>query len=642
VRIVGTAGHVDHGKSALVISLTGHDPDRFIEERERGMTLDLGFAPLRFPDGTRAGVIDVPGHERFLHNMLAGAAGIDVLLLVIDAVEGPRRQTLEHLRILDLLNVRSAVIVLTKADLVDEARLSAAAALAREACLGTIAEGAPLVAISNVTGSGIDELMQVIREAVAGLPPHAADAPAYLPVDRVFALPGHGTIVTGTLMQGTIRRGDVLRLQPSGHVARIRGVQIFGETVAEATAGSRVALNIAGLEPDAISRGEVLAAPEFAPRSELRVDFTPVREALPLLKRRLPVRTHIGSAEIPGRLVFDTSVPIDVVPTRATVTLTRPTVFYPGSRLVLRRMSPKDLLGGAVVTVDDGLDGAVDLYGRPPRPSELDPIQSACLRTVEASRLTPLSIAAIAAGANITTSLAQTSVAALVAAGDVIALHKPEEYLSRRATDAAFELAAATMRDCQTRNPWKLGSAIEEIAAGVGVSKSLAERLSASWRDERRIARRAAMWHLPDFAPRLTPEQRAFFEKALAADPSSFVPASHEAVVKAADATQIVGLRDALESLVAAGGLVKIGDDLYRKSQIRRARSAVVEIMSRGPAGATMATLRDAFGTSRRYALPLLEYFDSVGLTVRIGDLRRLRMPAIVDEAVSEDRDGRP
>src|SRR5579863_3320035 len=234
MRIVGTAGHVDHGKSALVISLTGHDPDRFAEERERGMTLDLGFAPLRFDDGTVAGIIDVPGHERFLHNMLAGAAGVDVLLLVIDAVEGPRQQTHEHLAILGLLNVKRSIVVLTKADLVDGARLDDAEREVRAACAGTIADGAPVIAVSNVTGDGIPALRRAISEALAALPKQRLGAPAYLPVDRVFALPGHGTIVTGTLMQGSIRADDAMLLLPSRQRARIRGLQIFGERVERA------------------------------------------------------------------------------------------------------------------------------------------------------------------------------------------------------------------------------------------------------------------------------------------------------------------------------------------------------------------------------------------------------------------------
>ncbi len=275
MHIVGTAGHVDHGKSSLVIALTGHDPDRFIEEQQRGMTLDLGFAPLRFPDGVEAGIIDVPGHERFLHNMLAGAAGMELLLLVIAAPEGPKRQTFEHLHILNFLNVSRAIIVLTKIDLVDFEDREIAAALAQEACQGTVAQDAPVVMVSTVTGEGIESLKSAIHDALADLAPRRIQAPAYLPVDRVFALPGHGTIVTGTLMQGVVTVGDALALQPSGIAARVKNLQIFGKRVESASGGSRVAVNLPGIDVDRIARGEALVAPrEFEPAREFVVDFS--------------------------------------------------------------------------------------------------------------------------------------------------------------------------------------------------------------------------------------------------------------------------------------------------------------------------------------------------------------------------------
>ena len=216
MHVVGTAGHVDHGKSSLVRALTGTDPDRWIEERLRGMTLDLGFAHLRYDDGIEAGIVDVPGHERFLHNMLAGAAGMELLLLVVAANEGVRPQTLEHLAIAGFLNVRRAIIVLSKCDLVDATDRARAEAAVRAAIAGTVAHDAPAVAVSSLTGEGIEELRAAIHAALVALPPRPAEAPAFLPVDRVFALPGRGTIVTGTLMQGTLRTGDTLRLDPPG------------------------------------------------------------------------------------------------------------------------------------------------------------------------------------------------------------------------------------------------------------------------------------------------------------------------------------------------------------------------------------------------------------------------------------------
>jgi selenocysteine-specific elongation factor len=305
MHVLGTAGHVDHGKSALVRALTGTDPDRWIEEKLRGMTLDLGFAHLRFADGVDAGIVDVPGHERFLHNMLAGAAGMELLLLVVAANEGPRPQTIEHLAILNYLNVRRAIVVLTKSDLVDADELAIARHLTAEAVRGSVAEDAPVVAVSTVTGEGLDELRSAIHDALRALPPREPNAPAYLPVDRAFALAGHGTIVTGTLMQGAIAAGETLHLTPPGRAVRVRSLQVFGERKERVEGGARVAANLPGVETAEIGRGAVLASAQFVPKTSFDVSFRPLPGALRMLRRRTPVRVHIGAAEILGTLVFD-------------------------------------------------------------------------------------------------------------------------------------------------------------------------------------------------------------------------------------------------------------------------------------------------------------------------------------------------
>ncbi|GAC1532581.1 MAG: hypothetical protein NVS2B8_21390 [Vulcanimicrobiaceae bacterium] len=305
MHILGTAGHVDHGKSSLVRALTGTDPDRWIEEQLRGMTLDLGFAHLRFPDGLEAGIVDVPGHERFLHNMLAGAAGMELLLLVVAANEGPRPQTLEHLAVLQYLSVKKTIVVLTKSDTVDAEELAFARELVAESLAGTIAAGAATIAVSTITGDGLPALRTAIHDALAELAPRAPSAPAYLPIDRVFALPGHGTIVTGTLMQGRIAAGDQLMLAPLGREVRVRSVQVFGEKRDDVAGGARVAINVPGVETHELARGAVLASAQFVTRSAVDVRFRALPSALAILKRRTPVRAYLGAAEIVGTLVFD-------------------------------------------------------------------------------------------------------------------------------------------------------------------------------------------------------------------------------------------------------------------------------------------------------------------------------------------------
>ena len=618
MRIVGTAGHVDHGKSSLVISLTGHNPDRWVEERERGMTLDLGFAPLRFDDGLEAGIIDVPGHERFIHNMLAGAAGVDVLLLVVDALEGPRAQTLEHLEILNFLNVARAIVVVTKADLVDDATLARTADDVRIATAGTIAQDAPVIAVSNVTGAGIEQLKAAIHGALVALPPPRTDAPAFLPIDRVFALPGHGTIVTGTLMQGTLRAGDTLALQPSGVAARVRSLQTFGRKIDEALAGARVAANIPGIDASVVRRGDVLAArSEFEPMTKISIEFTPLARALPLLRRRTPVRVHVGAAEIEGRLYFEQR-PTDERATRGSLVLSGPTVVYAGSRLIVRRLSPKELLGGGVVLGGTYISASA---------AEGDYADNPVLAAIEAAGLTPMPLRKIAAAANVREEVAAAAIEVLVADGCVVALAKPVEYIGRGAFEAAFARASDALRARHTSAPWRLGCSTTEIAAAVGVGDAVTLRLLAAWHDDGRIGYRARYWYAPDFTPSLSKEQRAFFDGALTVDAAApLTPASHDAVMAAADERRIPGVRDAFETLVAAGALVRIGDDVYRRGQMDRAQAIVADVLKGG--GATTSQVRTALGVSRKYALPLLEHFDSAGLTVRDGDLRRLRARA--------------
>ncbi len=296
MHVLGTAGHVDHGKSSLVRALTGTDPDRWIEERLRGMTLDLGFAHLRFPDGVEAGVVDVPGHERFLHNMLAGAAGMELLLLVVAANEGPKPQTREHLAILAYLNVKKTIVVLSKCDTVDAEELAFARELVSEQVADTIAAGAPLVAVSSVTGEGLERLRELIHEALVALPPRAPEAPAYLPVDRVFALPGHGTIVTGTLMQGRIAVGDQLALSPLGRSVRVRNIEVFGRKRASVEGGVRVALNLPGVETKDIARGAVLAMGVFLGASTKIVD----RATSEVFVGRVPAYSVVVPGTLPG------------------------------------------------------------------------------------------------------------------------------------------------------------------------------------------------------------------------------------------------------------------------------------------------------------------------------------------------------
>lgn len=616
MHIIGTAGHVDHGKSSLVRALTGTNPDRWIEEQLRGMTLDLGFAHLRFPDGVDAGIVDVPGHERFLHNMLAGAAGMELLLLVVAANEGPRPQTLEHLAILDYLNVKQAIIVLTKSDLVDREELGFVEELVREQTRGTIAADARAIAVSATTGAGLDELRAAIHAALVALPMRAPNAPAFLPIDRVFALAGHGTIVTGTLMQGKIAVGDSLTLQPSGTVVRVRSLQVFGEKRDAIDGGARVAANIPGVDVADIVRGDVLAAPEFAASDRFRVRFTPRANILATLRRRQPVRAYVGSAELLGTLVFAV-VPTTTETLDAQLFLRRPTIAFPGETYVLRRLSPKDLLGGGTLELGDAPLAEA--------PSDDSPDVAAVARALRETQLVARPIKEISAVANLREERVDEILTDLLADGRARKLAKPVAYIDGSATDAVLTRALDALILKHAAEPWSLGLTSLGLARLLALDETLLVRILASYVEDARLAYRAGYYATLAFTPRLSEEQRAFFDRFVVLDPlQPYLPGSLEALVGEVKRTKLPGVSQALDTLVATGALVKVGDSIYRGTQVADVRGKL-EAYLRKEQQITMAQFRDIVGTSRKFAVPLLEFFDATGVTVRSGDLRMLR-----------------
>ena len=616
MHIVGTAGHVDHGKSSLVAALTGTNPDRWLEERLRGMTLDLGFAHLRFDDGTEAGIVDVPGHERFLHNMLAGAAGMDLLLLAVAADEGAMPQTLEHLQILRFLNVRRTLVVLTKSDLLDGEALDFAAESVTESLRGTIAAGAPLIAVSTVTGNGMDALRAMIHSELRSLPARNAVAPAYLPIDRVFALPGHGTIVTGTLLQGSIAVGDRVKLEPSGKIVRVRSLQTFGRRAERANGGSRVAANLPGVEVHEIARGEVLGSPQFDAADAFDVRFEALPQGLPILRRRNHVRAYIGSAEILGTLLFE-EPPADETPVPGRLFLRGKTVAYPGTAFVVRRISPKTLLGGGRV---EGASGAVVAAYEPVGTQD-----AAVLGVLRAHGLEALEATAIAREANLREDAVGAALGALLERGDALRVQRPVAFVEMRAAQAFLDRVLAHLGERHEREPWSMGMTTLALSRALAMPETLLVRLLAAFADDGRIANRAGYYCRSEHTPKLAPAQRALFDAAVPVDPAApFAPASLADVVARVKQSRVEGIGAAFETLVAKGALVKVGECLYRGTQIAEIH-AKVETFIRAEKQMTMAQFRDLLGTSRKFAVPLLEWCDSHGITVRSGDVRVLR-----------------
>ena len=354
--IIGTAGHIDHGKTALIRALTGRDTDRLKEEKKRGITIDLGFTWFDLPGGERAGIIDVPGHEKFIRNMAAGVAGMDLVLLVIAADEGIMPQTREHMDIMELLGVQRYIIVLNKCDLADEEWIGMVETEIRRETRGTILETAPLVRVSAVAGSGIDELKARIAETALGMPEReSAEGKARLPIDRVFTAAGFGTVVTGTLLEGTIRTGDLLTLYPQGASCRVRGIQVYNQDAESCCAGQRAALNLAGTGRDEIRRGCVLAAPDSI-RSGKNVDvrLRLLKSAGRVVKNQTRLHFHSGSAEMLCRAVLldaDSIAPGESC--LAQLRMETDTALKPGDRFIVRFYSPVETIGGGVVLEPD-------------------------------------------------------------------------------------------------------------------------------------------------------------------------------------------------------------------------------------------------------------------------------------------------
>lgn len=574
---VGTAGHIDHGKTWLVRALTGKDTDRLPEEQRRGISIDLGYAPLELPDGRRLSVIDVPGHERFVRTMVAGATGIDLFLLVIDAAEGARPQTLEHVTILRLLGVDAGVVAITKADLVDEETLEIAIEEARE-----LVPEAEVVAVSAKTGMGLDELKAALARVADRASGRDASGPARLYIDRVFTLRGIGTVVTGTLWSGTVAEGDVLQVAPRGEVVRVRSVQVHDAAVERATAGERVALGLPGVDRRALHRGEALITPGAFP-SSYRLDVE-LEELVPI-DGGARVSVHHGTSRIPARVAR-------VGAQTAQLRLEAPVVAARGDRIVLRG---ETTLGGATV-----LDPA------PPR--RLDEERLALLERgdprsiVSATVHSPVSVEALRSRGLLSPAELEEGLGAVVQAGGWA--------FSQIWLEETRESVVERLRARAEAEPLEPGLAVAELLPPEPWAPAVLPLLP--------VERRGSMAYLPGVAASLG--ARAAAAEALGRE----LDGAGLAAVKVDD----VELARYLEG---AGRLVRLGDGfVVSGAAYERARELVVaECNAAGEIA--LARFRDLAGVGRRDAQLLLERLDQDGITRRLGDGRVLRRAGRTD-----------
>jgi selenocysteine-specific elongation factor len=615
LHVIGTAGHIDHGKSTLVHALTGIDPDRLAEEKRRGMTIELGFAWLRLPSGREASVVDVPGHERFIRHMLAGAGGVDVALLVVAADEGVMPQTREHLDILDLLGVSCGVVALTKRDLVDDEWLELVREDVRAALAGTSLEGAELVACSATTGAGLDELRAVLDAALDAARPHPDRGRPHLPVDRVFTLAGFGTVVTGTLLEGTLHVGQDVEIAPRGLRARIRGLQAHKSKLDRAAPGGRVAVNLAGVAVEEVSRGDVVTLPgAIPPAVRLDVRLRAVGGLVAPLTHNMPVTVHTGAAEVAGRLgLLDRH---ELGPGEEGWTqlhLAGPVAAARGDRVVVRRPSPSATLAGGVI---------VD--AQPVRHRRFSPRVLRHLEVLAAGAPEDRVLDALGAGSFQTTSEiasradlppddARRTLQVLAMAGRVHragTLWCSTSYWNDLVARAREALAAH-----HARYPLRRGLPAEELRVRLRLSPAAWSAAAHAMEEEGAVRLLGEVVALAEHKPRFTPAQER------AADLVCQTLAAHPYAPPAlADLPGVDA--ELLEALVERGEVVAIADGVHlgRAAYEEMVAAALEAIDAQG--SVTVAALRDRFGTSRKYALALLEHLDDERITRRVGDAR--------------------
>jgi selenocysteine-specific elongation factor len=632
--IVGTAGHIDHGKTSLVRALTGVDADRLPEEKRRGITIDLGFAELSLGDCT-LGFVDVPGHERFVKNMLAGAHGIDLVALVIAADEGVMPQTREHFDICRLLETKAGLVIITKTDMVDEELLALVRAEAEELVAGSFLEGAPVVAVSSRTGAGVEELKTKLGALAHSLPARSAETVARLPVDRSFTMRGFGAVVTGTLVAGEIREGDEMELLPARSRVRVRGVQVHGKAVERAEAGQRTAVNLGGVEASLIERGMVLAPTDrLRPTQMVDVQLDVLKSAQRPLRSRSRVRVHLGAAEVLGR-VRVLSVVGEIAPGEsgfAQLRLESPIVALPGERFIIRSYSPSRTVGGGRVLDSSAVKHrgreAGLMHARLAALSEADEGERVAY-FVETSGERGMRRAELAARTGWRDDVLERAAAQAISRGAVV---EAEGVLfSRAGFDHLGQLALAEVEAFHKREPLARGLMREtlrerhfthappEIFRAVIMELEKAGAI-VSEKEVVRAASHSLSLSAEDASVRDRLEQlysRAAFEP----------PTFDEALLKigtAAAGNKEHG-RKILQLLIEAGRLVRVqGELFFHRDALDQLKTKLKEYGARHEPERLIdvAAFKEMAGVSRKYAIPLLEYFDRERVTRRAGDKR--------------------
>lgn len=611
--VIGTAGHIDHGKTALVKALTGVDTDRLAEEKERGITIDLGFAPLQLGD-IAASVVDVPGHEGFVRNMVSGATGVDLALLVVACDEGVMPQTREHLAILRYLAVDRGVVALTKKDLApDESWRMLVADDVRSALRDHGLGPWRMVEVSAVSGEGLDELREALSVSARAAVERDASDRFRMPIDRVFSLPGAGTIITGTVWSGSVAEGHAITLLPAGREVRIRSVQVHGKPAPEAAPGRRAALAVLGVDKADVARGAVAVAGRGW-RTSRSCDVVLEAVGGHEFRSRQRLRVHHGTAEVMARIGRITEGGF------ARLALESPLVLRAGDRLVLRSYSPVTTIGGAVVTEPWADDPSLPRRRQPaPRARSDGELVVAMVRRRGAHGMsrTDLEVASGLSAARLEPVVAAAQSRQLVVAGDHL-------YFAEEVAAAAMRMQHA-LEAWLAANPLEPGMNAQAWRASLGEHRDLAilaeERLIASGA----VVRSAGVVRPPDWNPAAATAVRDQAAKVLAhlaaAGPE---PPSVPELAAAFPGTDVPAV---LRMLAREGRVVQVGPDRYYEAGVLDEQRRSLESVLAELGEATAATLRERLGLTRKWLIPFLEWADREGVTVRNGDLRRLRTP---------------
>ena len=632
--IIGTAGHIDHGKTSLIKALTGQDTDRLKEEKERGISIDLGFAYLELPDGSRAGIVDVPGHERFIRNMLAGAHGMDLVLFTVAADDGIMPQTEEHLDIIHLLGVKRAIFLITKADLVPPARIKEVEEDIRILTLGTSLEDSPVLAFSSLTGQGLEELRCQICEELRGYEKLVGNGYFRLPVDRVFVLQGHGLVVTGTALSGIIKVGDHVRALPAGQTFRVRSLQVHNQALESATWGQRVALNLAGPEKISLQRGDVICHEKLTHASDRFDAFLEVRPgARKGIKSHQRIRLHLGTAERLGKVILledrEKAEPKQSV--YCQITLSEPLLVMRDDRFIVRDETAQRTLGGGVV---------IQPWAQRHRRREEGLAQRlSFLRSGDAGQLLRQFLAGTQEFATPIDpvfeflNLTEEETAEWLARTSGVMAFKTERgalFTTAEKWQRVKEKMRSALQEFHASHPLAPGMDMEELRVNLpyDIPAKLFRDLIEILGSEGTLARDGSFVRLPEHRVQMNADEQSLSSQVqaiLARNPGS--PPDLKQIEKELSSAR-GKLPDVVRVMEREGTVVRVATDLlFLRSYVDKIKTDLYKYLS-AHGEITAASFRDLIGSTRKYTIGLLEYFDRTGITTRIGDIRKLRAPS--------------